>query len=210
MKTRPLLTGLAFAVAIISTTFQAQAFSIAYSNGPTNGTFNARTINTDTDGATWSVSNSFTLADSAVLNGASVGIWTTYGDNLTSVDWAITSTAFGSVLASGTATSITNTFFCQAFGSYDVNDASFEISSPTLTAGTYYFQLSNAVATNPGAVYWDENAGSSTAFQSNDGGVSSNPIVSQAFTLTAVPEASSAYLGLLGATGLLVRRRRVA
>jgi hypothetical protein len=206
MKTRPLLAGLAFAVAILSTTFQAQAaVSIAYSNGATNGTLSPYPINNE-----FSVSDSFTLADSAKLNGASVGIWTRTGDYLTSVDWAITSTAFGSVLASGTASSITNTYFGTFLGLYDINDASFEITSPILSAGTYYFQLSNAVLANSVEVYWDTNSGSSTAFQSSDGGVNSGPIASQAFTLTAVPEASSACLGLLGATGLLIRRRRGA
>jgi hypothetical protein len=206
MKTRPLLAGLAFAVAIIGTTFQAQAaVSIAYSNGATNGAGLSQAIN-----AGVSVSNSFTLVDSEELNGAIVGIWTDPGDYLTSVDWAITDTAFGSVLASGTASSITKTFFGTASG-FDVNDASFAISSPTLAAGTYYFQLSNAVTANTILVYWDNSSGPSIADQSTDGGATSFRLVhSQAFTLTAVPEASSACLGLLGAMGLLVRRRRVA
>ena len=206
MKTRPLLAGLAFAVAILSTTFQAQAaVSIAYSNGATNGAGSSQAIN-----AGASVTDSFTLVDSAELNGAIVGIWTSPGDYLTSVDWAITSTSFGSVLASGTASSITKTYFGTAFG-FDVNDASFAISSPILVAGTYYFQLSNAVTANSGLAYWDNSTGPSIADQSTDGGATSFGLFrSQAFTLTAVPEASSACLGLLGATGLLIRRRRVA
>lgn len=197
------LAGLAFTVAILGATPQARAASIAYSNGPINGTVTAWDI---TGG--FSVSNSFTLATSTQLNGASVGIWTYINEYLTSVDWAITSTAFGSVLASGTATSFTNTYFGEAYGAYDVNDASFEISTPTLAAGTYYFQLFNGVSAS-GVAFWDQNSGPSTAFLAHYGSVS--PIgYSQAFTLTAVPEASTACLGLLGATGLLVRRRRVA
>ena len=209
MKTRTLLAGLAFAVAIIGTTFQARAAFIAYSNGPTNRTLGCDVIYV-VNGTSWSLSNSFTLADSAELNGASVGIYTDEGQYLTSVDWAITNTAFGSVLASGTATSITNNHL-DNLGINDVSDASFEIWSPTLAAGTYYFQLSYAVATNGGAC-WNLSNGPSTVFKSWDDGVSTSQLMdnSNAFTLTAVPEASSACLGLLGATGLLIRRRRGA
>ena len=91
-----------------------------------------------------------------------------------------------------------------ADGSYDVNADTFAISAP-LTAGSYWFQLDAAVASDSSNVYWDLNGGPSTAYQSSNG-----QIASQAFELDggSVPEPTT--LGLLGAgmAGIFIARRR--
>jgi len=45
----------------------------------------------------------------------------------------------------------------------DVYDSAFAVNA-SLAAGTYYFTLQNATASDSGAVYWDINNGPSTAF----------------------------------------------
>ena len=178
---------------------------VLYSNGSINGTVDARNISEG-----WMVSDSFTLASDSVIASATAGIWTDPGANLTSVHWSITTAPLGgTLLASGTASSIANNFVGNADG-LDVNSDTFAINA-SLSAGSYWFQLDSAVANGNGIdnVYWDINNGPSSAVQSTVGSVAS-----ESFTLngTAAPVPEPASIGLLGVgiAGLFMARRRQA
>ena len=195
-------------VALGLAAFQAKADTLVYDNGPINGTIDARTINNS-----WVVSDSFAVTDNVNLSMATVGLWLSPGATPTSVDWAIGTTAFGSDISNGTS-SLTNTFFGTGFGYYDIYSSSFGLSGALSSGTTYYFTLSNAVASDGGFVFWDSNNGPSTGEQSDNGRLIYNPTPygSQSFQLYAgssVPD-NGTTLTLLGGAllGLAALRRR--
>ena len=110
------------------------------------------------------VSNSFTVG-SGPIGGVDFGVWLLPGDAVTSIDWYLGTSAFGSDVASGAGAAV-------GLGPVD------------------------AVSATSNPVYWDENGGSSLAFQSGIGSVPS-----EAFAIDTVPEPGT--LALLGGSGLL-------
>jgi len=184
--------------------FQAKADTLVYDNGPISGAIYGRTINN-----TYVVSDSFTVTGNFDLSMATVGLWVSPGATPTSVDWSIGTTAFGSDISSGTSASLTNTYFGLGTGYFDVYSSSFGLNGALSSGTTYYFTLSNAVASDAGSVYWDTNGGPSSAQQNNDQGTIP---LSQSFQLYAgssVPD-SGTTLTLLGGAllGLAALRRR--
>jgi len=207
------LTLLALCLAVIPAVAQTDI----YDNGPINGTVDAWTINSG-----FAVSDSFTLGGAANVSGLNFGVWILPGDVLESAEVSITSGEFGgtsffdgsvNLTASGCSTN--------QFG-YNVCTESGTFSGPSLNAGTYWLNLSNAVVNDGDPVYWDENSGNSSASQNTVGS-----IPSEAFTLlggtsgsstsstsstsggTSTPEPSSIMLfgsGVLGLAGLLRRK----
>jgi hypothetical protein len=97
---------------------------------------------------------------------------------------------------------------------YDSQQVDFRLYIPLLWNfyQTFWVTLSNANATNGDTVYWDENSGPSTAYQTSTGS-----IPSEAFTITGqfvyiVPEPSSILLfgsGILGVVGVLRRKLNI-
>jgi hypothetical protein len=152
------------------------------------------------------VSNSFTVG-SGPIGGVDFGVWLLPGDAVTSIDWYLGTSAFGSDVASGAGAAVglgpvdeCGGFSCD-FGAnqygYDIQSLEFSFGRGiNLAGGTYWITLLNAVSATSNPVYWDENGGSSLAFQSGIGSVPS-----EAFAIDTVPEPGT--LALLGGSGLL-------
>jgi len=182
---------------------------IVYTNGPINGSVTAYYCQ---NGYFYnSVSDSFTVSSATNLSGAtSSGIWTNPGASPSSLTWSIGTSPFASDVSSGTTSSLTNSFFGTAFGFYSVWSVAFPLSG-AVGVGTYYFTITNGVATDGGTFAWDVNSGPSTAYQINNG-----QIPSESFTLvnaSGVPEPASLTLvgiGVVSLVGYGLRRRKQA
>jgi hypothetical protein len=173
-----------------------------------------------------SLSNSFVLINSASLTGVNLLAWETPGDATTSLNWYIldngnptdpfSGTSGVTTIASGTVAP-TDTFQSMNIGGWDIDELSFSISTPALTAGTtYWLQIDTAVSANGNSVYWDQSDGPSTAY-SNAAGLlpatgACNGLCtgSESFQLLASSSPEPGSLALLGAgfAGLVALRRR--
>ena len=189
--------------------FADPEYSVIYDNsGPGSYTTNAWSIFGSGVGA-YTATNSFTLYGGEGIDGANFYAWFYPGDSLTSVDWSISSTAFGTPIASGTSVAGPNTQVATAFGYYSVLEETILIPFVSLPAGTYWLQLSNAQDAYDTSVWWDESDGSSTAYESG----SLAPIPSETFQILATPEPSSFLLmglGMLALAGLATRGKLLA
>jgi PEP-CTERM motif len=211
MKTRTASLSLLTILCLVLAVVPAMADTL-YSNGPVNGTTDAWTINFG-----FSVSDSFTCSADCTVQDFRIGVWLFAGDSLTSVDMALGSTSFRGSFNTYNAASHTDLGINQ-FG-YDVQIVDFATGDIPLSAGTSWITLQNAVVPNGDPVYWDENSGSSQAFENQLGS-----IPSEAFTVTGTcfccgvpspdcgpptPEPSSIMLfgsGILGLVGVLRRK----
>jgi hypothetical protein len=186
--------------------------TVLYSNGSTNGSVQAWNIS-----GSFAAANTFDVTSSVALTGVDFGAWNTPGETTASVAWAILddTPGVGTVLFSGTS-SVTSSFLFTNGLNYDVSFDSFALPSVPLTAGTYWLELSSAVATSGSATYWDIIGGPSDAWDSASGDVSTCPAgiaspetgrCSMAFDLSGeatheVPEPSS--FGFLAAALMLL------
>jgi hypothetical protein len=174
-----------------------------------------------------STSDSFVLSSSTSLTAINLLLWERAGDSVSSLNWYIlddgnpTAPYSGrpgvNTIASGTvAPADTFTQFVNHLG-WDVDEVSFDISTPTLTAGTtYWLQIDNVIV--PGvSVFWDQSDGLSTAYESTTGPlVGKEPCKglcsdSESFELlagTEAPEPGSLTLLSAGLLGLAALRRR--
>ena len=175
---------------------------LLYDNGPVNGQYAAFDISDDGSGS--AVTDSFILGADALVTGIDFAAWTG-GSGVSSINWAITTSPFGSgnsILGSGTATatSILNEPLTNANQAFNIYQASFDTGGVSLTAGiTYWLQLSGAeqadVAPGGAVVYWDENDGPSQAFSNLIGplanytcGTACGQTGSETFQLVGTPE----------------------
>jgi hypothetical protein len=169
-----------------------------------------------------SVADSFTLSSSATVTGVNFGAWLNEDDTMSSVEWLVTTSAFGGTTeGSGTAT-VTGTYMGPLPGDmgYDIYKNSFAIPDLSLTAGTYYLQLQNGVTAFGMGVGWDAGngpsdavmqwSGSTTDLKDYEGNAGSN---SETFQIlgdpTVVSEPSNFLLlgtGLAGLAGLIKRK----
>jgi hypothetical protein len=205
------LTLLALCLAVVP----AFAQSDIYDNGPTNGTTDAWTINFG-----FVVSDSFTLSSASTISGLNFATWMAPGDTLTSAEVSITSSEFGGTSYFDQTVSFTQSGCVGNQYGYNVCTESSTFSGPSLNAGTYWLNLSNASVPSGDAVYWDENSGPSSASENSLG-----TVPSESFTLLggtgpgpgtgpgtgpgSTPEPSSIMLfgsGVLGLAGVLRRK----
>jgi hypothetical protein len=198
------------ALACVFAAVPASAGVVVYDNtGPGSYTANAWSI-FDNGGGAYTVTDSFTLSSTAIVEGANFYVWLLPGDSLTSVNWTITDTAFGTSIETGTAAGEPETQVATAFGYYPVLEESISIP-PTvaLAPGTYWFQLSEGLDAYDNNVWWDESDGPSIAYAT--GGLGQIP--SETFQIIGTPEPSSFLLlglGMLALAGLATRRKLLA
>ena len=204
------LTLLALCLAVVPAVAQTDI----YDNGATNGTTDAWTINFG-----FAVSDSFTLSAGSTVTGLNFAAWVAPGDILQSAEVSITSSEFGGTSYFDQTVSFTQSGCVSNQYGYNVCTESGTFSGPSLNAGTYWLNLSNAAVNTGDPVYWDENSGPSSASQNSLG-----TIPSESFTLLAsaapapaapapgpgsTPEPSSIMLfgsGVLGLAGVLRRK----
>jgi len=184
-----------------------------YSNGPTNGTVDAWTINFG-----FIVSDTFMLSTQEDLSSLTFSAWLFPGDVLESVEVSITSSEFGGTTYFDGIVNFTQ-------GNCTTNQLGFSLCDETssfgpvlLNAGTYWLNLQNAVLNADDPVYWDENSGPSSASQNSVGTIPSESFTvlggttsttSQTTTTGTTPEPSSIMLfgsGVLGLAGVLRRK----
>jgi hypothetical protein len=184
---------------------------VAYTNGPTNGTITAWTINSG-----FAVSNSFALSATTTITGFTFGAWTGQTDAVVSVDWGISNSPDYAINGTASSLSAGGVMPGTGFGAYDVRDYTASITPLTLAAGTYWLSLQNALSIYNNAVYWDINNGPSTAYQSGYGNLAGlyGPTGSTAFTLLSSPAPEPAswamMVGGFGLVGGAMRCRRKA
>jgi hypothetical protein len=192
---------------------------ILYNNsGPSTGTWDCWGISFGV-----STADSFVLSHDATITGANFVVWAYPGDTLTSVDWAILSDPLGSTTyASGTGAAITQSLlFTPNPDGRDIDTETFSIPGLTLSAGTYWLLLQNAVVDNGDHIYWDQSDGPSQAWNSDYVGYLGSHVPafacnapctdSETFQIVGVPEPASVGLlavGLLGMAMLLRRKIR--
>ena len=127
-----------------------------YDNGPINGTTDAWTINYG-----FVVSDSFTVPiDGATVTGLTFGAWTYAGDVAQGVEISITSSEFGGTTYFDGGVSLTQSNCSGNQYGYNVcTETSASFNGPTLSNGTYWVNLQNAVVNDGDPLYWDENSG---------------------------------------------------
>jgi hypothetical protein len=195
--------------------------SVAYENGPVNGTTDAWTINFG-----YVVSDTFTLGSAQTITGFDLYTWEFPGDTLSSVDWSITDVENGfcpgdTCLGNGTASGymVSDKFISTNQYGFNIDKISVSGLNVSLSSGTVWLNLQNATVPSGDPVYWDENSGAgckSTGCPSSASESAVGTIPSEAFTIGtsggttgSTPEPSSIMLfgsGILGLAGLLRRK----
>jgi hypothetical protein len=209
---------------MLANTHQARAQTLVYDNG-TFATTQAYNISAA------SIADDFSFSSSQTFDQVRVWLLDATPPNNTlnafsgTLSWLIRSNnagSPGSVLSSGTVSggAITQTDTGVNATFYRIFQIDFAISSTTLTAGTYWFQIKENGLTDPtdgSPVAWLD-AGSSTGFATKFDSDPVNPTTWTAgsdaknrafqFFATAAPEPGTLALLAIGGTGLVSRLRR--
>ena len=164
---------------------------VVYENGPINGQVDAWTINFG-----FIVGDSFTISSgTTAINGFSFGAWLIPGDTLTSVEAEINSEPFlsGTQYFDQQVSLTASGCFANQYG-YDVCTETASFNGPTLSNGTYWLSLDNAVVPSGDPVYWDENSGvgcHSQGCPAQDWFNGEGTIPSEAFTVDGSPASTT-------------------
>ena len=199
----------------------AVADSTVYTSGSSTWEFDSWDISFG------SVTDEFTLNQAETITGFTIDVWISSGDPVTSVDYSFGTTAYGTSLATGTATTTGALDVpSNSYGYAVYTETASSIAPVSLAAGTYWFTLQNAVWSDGEDVSWDENDGRSIGYDISYGPIAAFDCTyesecglsgGETFTLTGnsstspVPEPGSLLLlgtGLAGLAGLL--RRKIA
>jgi hypothetical protein len=108
------------------------------------------------------------VSGDSILSGVDFGAWQWSGDTITSVDWAIGTSPYGTNDGHGTS-AVTDTFYLDNVLYSDVYSDHFNVGGLYLAPGTYYLTLQNAVVTNGDPAWWDENNGLSAGYATGMG-----------------------------------------
>jgi hypothetical protein len=104
------------------------------------------------------------LIENSQITSTSFDLWVNSANSVTGIDWAITSSPFLGVLASGTSTGFSSTWVTSTLATAEhqmIEQITINIPTLSLDTGTYWLQLDNAVTALPGGAFWDESDGSS-------------------------------------------------
>ena len=200
MRTNFVVGLIAFILTVAAQTGRPQ--SVLYDNGPA---FIKLPLYLDT--ASYTVADSFTLTTNATITGANFGIAVNSGATLVSVIWLINSSAIGGISYEGDITSPVGTYL-QTRGTNDIYSENISIPGLTLSAGTYWFQLQNAVTSDGGKAGWVHSSSPNALTSAVENGVAVP--YTEAFQITGelLPEPSSYALTALGGASLLFFRSR--
>ncbi|HLI63219.1 MAG TPA: PEP-CTERM sorting domain-containing protein [Terriglobales bacterium] len=191
---------------------------VVYENGFPNGNVNAWQINFG-----FTVSDTFYLPEANVVSGLIFYSWLYPGDTLLSAEVSITSAENGGTVYFDQVLSAQQGGCARNNLGYSVctEGLDFGGGGVNLNAGTYWINLSNAVATNDGAVYWDENSGVGCHSQGCPSQASENTIgtiPSESFVLVGgtgtsstgtIPEPASILLLASGLAAAGLRPRKI-
>ena len=162
--------------------------SFFYANGPSDGLCDIQGCTVDA----WTINFGYTVTDSILassgVSGATFAFWLFPGDTVTSVDWALGTTPFGSDIAQGTASgaNLTQQFISTNQYGYDIDAITISGLSGSVGNGNW-LTLANAVVPSGDPVYWDENNGPSAAEESALGTIPSESFnVSGGFSIPIV------------------------
>ena len=233
MRIKVLFAVGAFTLAALST-MTAKADSVVYNND-FGGVISGDNMNEDgwsVLGGAWAVSDSFSLSTTTDLTGVNLLMWEGAGDSLTGLTWTIVDNgnptdpfagASGvTTIASGTVTPGDTLLTTNSYG-FDIDEISFNITTPALTAGTtYWLEISGVTTALSGNAFWDQSDGAgseawqtdfgSNLYQLPDGAQCNGACTgSESFELLAggsVPEPGSMALLGGGLIGLAALRRR--
>ena len=127
---------------------------VLYENGPVNGFVAAWPINGGVI-----VSDTFTLLGSANVQGFDIWVWESPGDQVSTLEWSITSAENGgTTFGSGTA-SVLDTFLTFNQFGFDIDELTVSGLNVPLQAGTFWLNVQNASVPSGKTVFWDENSG---------------------------------------------------
>jgi len=187
--------GLVSAIAALSTAADA---TVLYSNEPCNCQTNALEID-----AGYSVADSFSLGVASSISQIDFTSWTSLGDSIATVDWAILTASpadGGAVVVSGTAPVAFTSGFLNSKGFAVYEEYFSPAGTQRVAAGDYWLELGNAVDGRDGKAYWDQNDGASLAYDSASGTVGSEAF--QIIGGAPTPEPAIWAMMLLGLAGL--------
>jgi hypothetical protein len=173
---------------------------VLYDNGA-NTTTSGGYYNGWNIGQGFAVSDSFTLSQASIITGVDFGIleWPGGGD-ITALDFGIT-TSPNSFPISGHASVTTGSQTGTGEDYWILRTDSFSTGNISLSPGTYYLVLQNAVNTGGQPDFWTENDDSSTAYHNYEGAIGSESFQILGMT-AAVPEPSTWAMILLGFAGI--------
>ncbi len=180
-KTRFPLVVLFCLLLLIAVTASAQTL---YENGPINGQVDAWTINEG-----FALGNTFFLSNpTSTVTGLAFGVWLTPGDTLESAEVSITSDVLGGTTYFDQDVSFTASGCFQNNFNYQVCTETGLFNGPTLSSGTYWVNLQNAITAGGNPAYWDQNAGVGCHSQgcpsiASNGGIMDATLPSEAFSV---------------------------